>query len=216
MMIEVYKGLDVDTILDRLPDDQLRHIHQVRKLVDAMSTFLYASGEYVHSASGIEFKQFGAAAFYHDIGKVCIPPELLSKPDKLTAEEYRMVQMHPVFGKELFAYIRTGEIPGISVELIPLAHDAAVYHHEWWDRTGYPYGIGGERIPFIARVTAVCDAYDAMTSNRAYRAAHSHTSACDELYKGSGTQFEPGLVNLFLQHEQAFSGLTLAKITAGE
>lgn len=147
------------------------------------------------------YPYFGLAAHYHDIGKVCVPPDLLIKPGVLTPEEYCMIQQHTIFARELFDLARKRKTRGIPKTLIPLIYDAAVYHHEWWNGKGYPFGLRDQNIPFIARATAICDSYDAMVSDRAYRPAYSHDYACGELESGAGRQFDPALVDLFLDHE---------------
>ena len=84
----------------------------------------------------------------------------------------------------------------------------AIYHHEWWNGNGYPFGIDGKKIPLIARITSTCDAYDAMTSQRTYRHAPSHDYACQELSENAKTQFDPFLVSIFLNHEAEFLKLS--------
>lgn len=203
MLSTFYKGIDVETIIRLLPADQIKHISNVRILVGKMMEELPNCGIYPKRTAEM-FKYFNRAAFFHDIGKVGVPPEILSKPGKLTLEEYHIIQNHTLIGEELFQYISSGKIQGMPEYLIPLARDSAVYHHEWWNGKGYPYGIGGEKIPLIARITSICDSYDAMTSNRTYRKAHSHDYACGELKKNAGTQFDPELIQIFLDHEAEF------------
>lgn len=189
------KSLTADEIIELLPKEQIRHSRNVRKLMKKFSAWLTVSGNYPFN---MLYDQYGPAAYYHDIGKICVPPELLTKTGPLTREEYHMIQNHTVFAGQVFGWKGIG----ILEPLLSLASDAAVYHHEWWDGTGYPYRLAENSIPFIARVTAICDCYDAMVSTRSYRKAHSHDYACTELIKGSGTQFEPGLILLFIAHEE--------------
>ena len=124
----------------------------------------------------------------HDIGKLTIRPEELNKPAALTDDEYRRFQAHPGYGEELMTPIPTFE------KLLP----AIGGHHEKWDGTGYPRGLKGEAIPLMARIVAIADTYDAMTSHRAYRAALKHEIAVRELRRCSGTQFDPGVVEAFI------------------
>lgn len=154
------------------------------------------------------YKRFGIAAFYHDIGKAWVPKELLSKPDQLSTEEMSLIRKHTLFADELFKLIRNGSVSGMPAELTQLAHDSAVYHHEWWNGNGYPYGIRDKQIPLIARITSVCDVYDAITSDRAYRKARSHEYACGEIEANAGTQFDPALAKLFLDNESRFWSLS--------
>ena len=115
------------------------------------------------------------------------------------------MKKHTLCAQVLFNDIDHGKIIGMPPHLVRPARDAAVYHHEWWDGQGYPYGIRGKEIPLIARITSVCDAYDAMTSNRCYRRARTHSEACRELETCSGTQFDPVLVRLFLDSDKEIS-----------
>jgi PAS domain S-box-containing protein len=126
----------------------------------------------------------------HDIGKIGIPDSILLKPDRLDAGELRTLQMHTTLGEHLLSYI-----PFLS----DIAHDVVAYHHEHWDGNGYPWGMRGEEIPLVARIFAVADAYDAITTDRPYRKARPVSEAIAEITQGSGTQFDPAVVDAFLQ-----------------
>ncbi len=129
------------------------------------------------------------AALMHDIGKIGIRPEHLNKEGPLTDDELRMFRNHPDKGKRI-------------LEPIPFLEKlvaGALYHHEHFDGTGYPYKLAGKDIPLLGRIVAVADTYDAMTSDRAYRKALPHDVAVAELRKCSGTQFDPELVEIFIR-----------------
>jgi HD-GYP domain-containing protein (c-di-GMP phosphodiesterase class II) len=130
-----------------------------------------------------------AAAPLHDVGKVKVRPEVLSKPGPLTPDEREEVQCHPEAGAAL-------------VLPLPRFHDALPYvlfHHERWDGEGYPAGLRGRRIPAEARILAVADSFDAMISPRTYRPALSHEAAIAEVERGAGTQFDPRVAELFVE-----------------
>jgi hypothetical protein len=129
------------------------------------------------------------AGLIHDIGKLRVPAEILNKPGKLTAEEYEVIKRHPVDGAVLADPL--GDWLGDSVR-------AVAEHHERWDGTGYPYGLAGTEISFAARIVAVADAYDVMTSARSYKAPMSPAAARAELARCAGTQFDPVVVRAFL------------------
>jgi HD-GYP domain-containing protein (c-di-GMP phosphodiesterase class II) len=112
----------------------------------------------------------------HDIGKIGIADEILLKPGKLTPEEIEVIKKHPTIGHRILAPVKF---------LSPVA-PMVLYHQEWFDGSGYPEGLANEEIPLGARIVAVIDAYDAMTSNRPYRKALPREVAIDELKKGSG------------------------------
>jgi GAF domain-containing protein len=128
-------------------------------------------------------------ALLHDIGKIAIPDAILNKDGPLTEGEWRVMRTHPVRSAALVS-----AVPGLA-HLAP----AVRAEHERWDGTGYPDGLKGERIPLASRITFVCDAYDAMTSDRPYRTAMNPVEACQEIVDGSGSQFCPATVQAFLE-----------------
>jgi len=132
--------------------------------------------------------QTRAAGYLHDMGKVSVPLRILTKADRLSREEFYEVQRHTTVGAQI-----TASIPSLQ----HLASGCR-YHHERWDGNGYPEGISGDRIPLVPRILAVADAYDAMTSGRAYRASKSHGHAMEEVDRGVGVQFAPGPAGAFL------------------
>lgn len=123
-------------------------------------------------------------AQFHDVGKVGIPDRILFKPGKLSPEEWAVMQQHSQIGSQ---------IAESSRDLLPIA-DLILKHHERWDGTGYPLGITAEEIPLACRILAIADAYDAMTNDRPYRRALSHSEASAEIERQSGRQFDPALV----------------------
>lgn len=128
-------------------------------------------------------------ALLHDIGKLAIPDSILLKPGKLTEEEWAIMRKHPEYAYEMLSFI-----PYLRPAL-----DIPYCHHERWDGKGYPRGLKGEEIPLAARIFAVVDAWDAMTSDRPYRKALSTEEALAEIEKGAGTQFDPKVVVAFLE-----------------
>jgi putative nucleotidyltransferase with HDIG domain len=136
-----------------------------------------------------QLKDFNFACLLHDIGKIHIPDHILMKPTKLTNEEYEIIKSHTYVGAEAVS-----KVVGLnsSIEVI-------LSHHERWDGKGYPNQLIGEEIPFLARVAAVADAFDAMTSNRSYRDALTLEEAYKRIEEGKGTQFDPNLISEFQQ-----------------
>ncbi|GAA5337991.1 MULTISPECIES: HD-GYP domain-containing protein [Thermus] len=132
------------------------------------------------------------AARLHDIGKIGIPEALLLKADKLTPEEYRIVQSHTTLGAKLLK-------PAEKVAFGPLVYNVILHHHERWDGRGYPKELAGHEIPEEARIVGLADAYEAMTAGRPYRPAKSSEEALKEIQDLSGIQFDPKLVKLFTQ-----------------
>lgn len=132
------------------------------------------------------------AAPMHDIGKIGIADSILLKPGKLTAEEYQQMQQHPLIGAEI--------IGDCDSELLRMAKVVALYHHEKWDGSGYPHGLAGEAIPLEARIVAVSDVFDALTSARPYKQAWGITETLQYMRGQKGLHFEPRLIDLLEQH----------------
>lgn len=141
-------------------------------------------------------------AQFHDIGKVGIPDNILFKPGPLTEEECREMKRHCEIGYR---------IAQTANDLLPIA-DWILKHHEWWNGEGYPLGLKGEEIPLECRILAIADAYDAMTSNRSYRRGRSHRKAKAELLRCAGKQFDPYLVEKFIQVIENSPGLNRSRV----
>ena len=125
----------------------------------------------------------------HDVGKIGVDNGILNKSGKLTEAEFAEIKSHPTLGNQILTSIRQA----------PFLCEGAHYHHERYDGHGYPEGLAGEAIPEIARIIAVADAYDAMTSVRSYRAPLTKEAVREELRKGAGTQFNPVFAGVMLR-----------------
>lgn len=135
-----------------------------------------------------ECEELRKTAMLHDIGKIGIPDSVLNKPARLTNEEYDIMKSHVVKGAEILK----------NLTLVDHVADGALYHHERYDGKGYVHGLKGEEIPLNARIIGIADAFDAMTANRVYRKKLDFDFVLEELKKGRGTQFDPGLVDILL------------------
>lgn len=135
-------------------------------------------------------EQVHLGGLLHDIGKIGIPESILMKPTKLTAEEYDLIKQHPVIGYEMVKHFTIFKKNGVL--------DAILYHHERYDGKGYPHGLKGTQIPQIARILAIADSFDAMTSSRVYRGKSDLQGALNQIRKNRGTQFDPEIVDVFL------------------
>ena len=136
-----------------------------------------------------EIKSLKYAAILHDIGKIGVRGYILNNPNGLTIEEYDEVKKHPAIGENIIQ----------PIELLQPIRPLIRHHHEWYNGKGYPDGLSGENIPLGARILTVADAYDAMKSDRPYRKALSEEKAIQELKHGSGRQFDPQIVEVFLE-----------------
>lgn len=129
------------------------------------------------------------AAPLHDIGKIGIPDAILRKPGKLSDAEFKVMRKHPEIGGEILA--------GAKSPVLVMAREIALYHHEKWDGSGYPNGMIGDSIPMSARIVAVADAFDAMTSDRPYKKAMAKELALEEILRCSGSHFDPQTADAF-------------------
>lgn len=157
----------------------LRHCLRVAEISLLISKQLNLAPEQV--------EKLGRAAMYHDIGKIYIPKSILYQKGTLTPSEWKIIQQHPIKGAEIINQEIT------SIEII----QAVLHHHEHYNGKGYPHGLAGKNIPLFARIIAIADAYDAMTSTRPYRhTILAHDLAFSEIQIHAGTQFDPEICHI--------------------
>ena len=137
----------------------------------------------------------------HDIGKIVVPDSILKKPGQLTAEEFDEIKRHASEGGKVVREVLSGVA---EEDYVALASDIAMYHHEHWDGTGYPTGLAGEAIPLCARIMAIADVYDTLLSEQNYKMPMPKENAFEIIRKEAGTQFDPKLAEVFLNHREAF------------
>ncbi len=195
-VLEVNERLE--TSLTRIEEHSLGTLQALTAAVDAKDSYtahhsLSVTDHVIAVGRQLRLEQedlelLERAALLHDIGKIGVPESVLLKPSKLTDEEFTIVKRHSASGSDII-----GSIPFLQ-GLVPLVR----HHHEHWDGSGYPDGLAGERIPRLARILAVADAFDAMVSNRPYRPAMSLTRARNELLRCRAMQFDPEAVDAFM------------------
>jgi putative two-component system response regulator len=181
--------------------DTGKHLERVQMLCGILAAEARADAKYSATITDDFARNLFHASPLHDIGKVAIPDSILLKPGKLTAEERIIMETHTTRGAE-------------TLEMVLLQHPANAFirmgieiaraHHEWWNGKGYPGGLVAEDIPLAARIMAVADCYDALRSGRCYKQAYLHEEARDVIRRGSGSQFDPDMVRLFLNVEDAY------------
>ena len=154
---------------------------------DRVSAYSVLIGKYM-GLSEEDLKILEIGGLFHDIGKIGVPDSVLLKEGKLTDDEYSEIKNHPSIGKHILSNASTFE------NLIPIVY----HHHEKFDGKGYPGKLAGKDIPLHARIAAVADTFDAMTSNRSYRKALPLETVREEIVKVSGTQFDPEIAKVFL------------------
>ncbi|WP_170130926.1 HD domain-containing phosphohydrolase [Deinococcus yavapaiensis] len=152
-----------------------------------------ARAQRVGEAMGLSLSQLGElrqGAYLHDIGKLAVPDSVLLKPGPLTSDETAVMRTHAQRGAEI-----ASRIPGLTLGAL----EVILHHHERWDGSGYPHGLSDDEIPLLARIFAVVDVYDALTSERVYKKAWSSTEAIEELKRQAGCQFDPAVVDAFVK-----------------
>lgn len=136
-----------------------------------------------------DIKELNFKALLHDIGKIGVPDAILNKPMALADDEFAIIKKHPVIGGDILK----------NIAIVSNLHYGALYHHERYDGKGYPKGLMGDEIPYEARIIAIADTYDAMTSDRAYRKALPRELVIAELERCKGKQFEPKITDVFIE-----------------
>ncbi len=183
---------------------QVRHmslqtITTIANILDAKDPYTEGHSERVAAYSAQLSRGLGLAsdevdvirkiALMHDIGKIGVPDKILNKPDRLDDEENEIMKQHALVGGDI--------IKGVST--LPGLYEGVRYHHERYDGKGYPDGLAGEKIPYVARIIAVADSFDAMTTDRVYRKHLTDGQAIEELEKGRGKQFDPTVADKMIQ-----------------
>jgi len=171
------------------------HLNRICEYARLLSLGLRGRMGY-HEVTNEFIDTISRSAALHDVGKVGVPDSILLKPGKLTPEEYAVMKAHTRLGADLLQGLMDdfGEYT-----LINMGAELALAHHEWWDGTGYPHGLAGRNIPLAARILAIADVYDALTSRRVYKDAWSQEEAVKDLRDKAGIQFDPELVGIFAQ-----------------
>lgn len=178
-MREIPNDILIDVMQDVI-EDLHGHVHRVSDLAVDLGSGLGLKDD--------ELDCLALAGVLHDVGKIHMDPMILGKPGPLDDGEKDLMQRHPELG---FAMTRNRLDPRVS--------EAILYHHERFDGKGYPFGLTGTAIPILSRIVLVADAFDAMTSSRAYQPALPIDFAISEILRNSGTQFDPAVVDIFIE-----------------
>ncbi len=178
-MREIPNDILIEVMQDVI-EDLHGHVHRVSDLAVDLGTGLGLKDD--------ELDCLALAGVLHDVGKIHMDPMILGKPGPLDESEKDLMQRHPELG---FAMTRNRLDPRVS--------EAILYHHERFDGKGYPFGLTGSAIPILSRIVLVADAFDAMTSSRAYQPALPIDFAISEILRHAGTQFDPAVVDIFIE-----------------
>jgi putative two-component system response regulator len=183
------------------------HLERMREYCRVLSEQLSRLPKYQAVIDRTFIDNIYAASPLHDIGKVGVDDSVLLKPGTLSEEDWRQMRRHPLIGAATLREVDR-QHPGNA--FIRSGIDIAEYHHEKWDGSGYPYGAKGESIPLMARILALGDVYDALTSRRCYKQAFGHEKSRAIILEGKGRHFDPDVVQAFLDTEQEFQRIRLA------
>jgi HD-GYP domain-containing protein (c-di-GMP phosphodiesterase class II) len=193
-----------EQVRERTSELRATELEIIQRLGQAVESRDEETGDHIERIAGLchelalaagmtadEAELLRRASAMHDVGKIAIPDDILRKPDPLTPAERAVMQRHTEVGSDLLASSRS--------PVVQLGEVIARTHHEHWDGCGYPAGLAGEAIPLAGRITAICDVFDALVSERPYKSAWAVEDALDEIRALSGSQFDPRLAELFLE-----------------
>lgn len=190
-----------------------RHLERVTRFSMILAEDLRRTAEHRDRIDDAFLRNLLRAVPLHDIGKVAVPDHILLKQGKLTPEEMAVMRTHVQVGAETIQRV-CDRTPG--VDFLQMALEVTAGHHEWYDGRGYPAGARGDDIPLAARIVALADVYDALTTRRAYKPAYAHDQAAAIIIKAAGTQFDPAVVNAFLRQEREFIRLAADLADGGD
>jgi len=188
-----------------------KHIERIKSLTAIFVEHLLKHPKYGAELMTLDPHSIIKASALHDIGKIGTPDNILLKPGKLTNEEFEVMKNHSSIGGEMIApmlkmsstSMRNNQPRYVDDKYLQHCYDIARFHHEKWNGTGYPDKLSGEEIPLSARIVAIVDVYEALTSDRCYKKAMTHEEAVSIIVEGSGTHFEAGIVEAMLEiHEE--------------
>ena len=183
------------------------HLERIAAYSTRLSSAIRRHPKYRDAVSVSFVQSIGINSALHDIGKVGIPDHVLLKPGPLSEGELTIMRTHARIGADCIEQIqrRLGEST-----FLYQAREIALYHHERWDGTGYPFGIHSEEIPLSARIVMIADVYDALTSRRVYKDPYSHAVSVEKIRQGSGRHFDPALVDIFLSIASQFEEIAIS------
>lgn len=192
------------------------HIHRTQAYVEVLARSICERPAYQRLLSDEQLKLIVRAAPLHDIGKIGIPDHILRKPGRLTATEFEVIKTHSQIGGDAFALaiqrVRDADRSIYPVDAYPLAfldvaRQIAMWHHERWDGNGYPDQLKGQAIPISARIMALADVFDALTSRRIYKESMPVSNAIDVILSEKGGHFDPALVDVFSERRMEFAAI---------
>jgi response regulator RpfG family c-di-GMP phosphodiesterase len=187
------------------------HLERIREYAKIIAQELAKNIKYRNVITPDYIEDIYQSAILHDIGKVGIPDAVLLKPDKLTDKEFEIIKRHTILGGDAIRAIEN-RIEGRS--FLEMGKEIAYNHHEKWDGSGYPAGLKGDEIPLSARIVALADVYDALTTERFYKRGYTHEKSSQIIIDLKAVHFDPAIVDVFLQLEDEFKRIRQELIKA--
>ncbi len=181
--------------------DTGRHLERIREFTRIMASTLRNKPKYKDYIDEEYLEDLTLSSILHDVGKVGIEDQVLLKPGKLSKSEFSLIKRHVLLGGEALDVV---DHKLQKKSFLTMGKEIARYHHERWDGKGYPEGLKGEEIPLSARIVAIADVYDALTSKRPYKDAYSHEKAVEIIADERGKQFDPEIVDVFFENNKVF------------
>lgn len=197
--------LAMASLAETRDSDTGNHIRRTQFYVKALAERLKTHPRFAQELTPDMIDLLFKTAPLHDIGKVGIPDRILLKPGRFTPEEFEIMKTHTTLGRDAIEHAEAAL--SVPVEFLKVAKEIAYSHQEKWDGSGYPEGIGGDDIPLSARLMAVADVYDALISRRVYKEGMPHEKAVGILQEGSGSHFDPDIVEAFLAIQEEFRAI---------
>ncbi len=199
--------------------DTGEHLTRIQAYVEVLARWLKDHSRYTAYLAGKEnyIDELKLACLLHDVGKTAVPIRILSKPGKLTDEEFDIIKTHTtIAGRALTTANEDFRKTFIEDSYLALSRDIALSHHEKWNGKGYPKGLSGEEIPLSARIVAVADVYDALRSKRSYKESWPHEEAVTEIVSQKGIQFDPEVVAAFVSQSRTFYNISKQNGNSGK
>lgn len=205
MAIQDVTILSMASLAETRDSDTGNHIRRTQYYVLALANRLQSYARFSEFLTNDNIRLLFKSAPLHDIGKVGIPDRILLKPGKLDHDEFEIMKTHTTLGRDALA--NAEKSLGTDVAFLKMAKEIAYSHQEKWDGSGYPEGISGDDIPISARLMAVADVYDALICRRIYKEGMPHEKACKIIQEGSGSHFDPDIVDAFMHIHEEFKAI---------
>lgn len=190
------------TLVGTRSADTGKHILRTKYYVKTLAQRLTSHPRFAAFLTEEYLSILSQSVLMHDMGTIGIPDRILLKPGPLTPAEFEIIKTHTTLARE--AIEQAEHALGYRAELLQMIKELAYSHHERWDGSGYPQGLAGEQIPLSARLLAIADVYDALISERVYRAGLPHDQAVATIFQGRASQFDPDMVDAFIEIQDDF------------